>query len=221
MSAAPTDADDLRRLLLAGAPRPLLSRTAEQRLGRRHREVLDGLEEMVLAEGISEFTIGELAARMGCSRRTLYELAPSKEQLQLLVLDRLFQRIGREALGAVDPASPIVEQLRQYVTSGIDYAFRASAYDDMADVPAARRLLDRHFRFAATIMERLLALAIERGEIRPVNAAVVAAMISTTAQHLSQGEVVEDLGISVGDALRDMLDALVGGLAWPAAPDMR
>ena len=52
MATAPDDTGELRRLLLAGAPRPLLSRTAEQRLGRRHREVLDGLEEMVLAEGM-------------------------------------------------------------------------------------------------------------------------------------------------------------------------
>ena len=58
---------------------------------------------------------------MGCSRRTLYELAPSKEQLQLVVLDRLLQRIGRQALAAVALDGPVIDQLRQYVTSGIDW----------------------------------------------------------------------------------------------------
>lgn len=212
MTAVSIPPTHLRRQLLAGAPRPLLSRSAEQRLGARQREVLDGLEQMVLAEGISRFTIGELAARMGCSRRTLYELAPSKEQLQLLVLDRLLQRVGRQALAAVDPSEPLVVQLRRYVTSGIDFAFRAAAYDDVADVPAARRLLDRHYRFAATVMERMIALGGERGEIRPVNAAVVATMISTSALHLSEPGVMAVTGLELADALDAMFDALLGGL---------
>ncbi len=212
MTIAVVDPDELRRLLLAGAPRPLLSRTAEQRLGLRQREVLDGLERMVLAEGLSRFTIGELAARMGCSRRTLYELAPSKEQLQLLVLDRLLQRIGRQALAAVAPEAPLAVQLRQYVTSGVDYTFRAAAYDDVADVPAARRLLDRHYRFAATIMERMIELGIERDEIRPVHAGVVATMISTSAQHLAEPDVLEDFGVPLAELLDAAFDALLGGL---------
>lgn len=213
---SPTDPDDERaallRRLLAGAPRPLLSRTAEQRLGARQREVLDNLQQMVLVEGISRFTIGELAARMGCSRRTLYELAPSKEQLQLLVLDRLMQHTGRQSLSAIDPSSRVVDQLRQYVTGGIDHAFRAAAYDDVADVPAARRLLDRHYGFAATVIERLLVLGVERGELHVGSPAVVAQMISASAQHFNDPDVLDATGLALGPALDAMFDALLGGL---------
>ena len=179
MALDPTAADrhDLTAQLLVGAPRPLLSTTAEERLGARHREVLDGLEAIVRDDGLSGFTIGELAARLTCSRRTLYELAPSKDELLLLVLDRFMHRIGRQAIAAIDPAAPATEQLRQYVTANTDYAFRSAAYDDLADTPGAHRLLDRHFRFAVSIIERLVTQGIERGELREVNASVVAAVL--------------------------------------------
>jgi len=212
MSATSTEPDEMRRLLTAGAPRPLISRAAEQRLGERHGEVLDGLERTLLDEGLSGFTVAQLAARMGCSRRTLYELAPSKEQLQLVVLDRLLHRLGRQAVAAVDPASSVVEQLRQYVTSGIDFAFRSTAHDDLADVPAARRLLDRHHRFASTIIERMINVGIARGELRVVNPSVVAAVVSTSAVHLAQPEVLDDIGLDLAQVLDEMFDALLGGL---------
>ncbi len=96
------------------APRPLLSRTDEARLGARHREVLDGLENLFMENGFVSFTIADLAKEIGCSRRTLYELAPSKDQLVLIVLDRRLHRMGRAALGSIVPTAPLLDQVRQY-----------------------------------------------------------------------------------------------------------
>ena len=60
------------RALQVGAPRPLLSHRAEAALGARHRSVLDGLEQLLRDGELGALTIGELAARLACSRRTLY-----------------------------------------------------------------------------------------------------------------------------------------------------
>jgi AcrR family transcriptional regulator len=207
------DAPDDLHLLFVGAPRPLLSTSAEERLGARHREVLDGLEAIVRDDGLSGFTIGELAARLTCSRRTLYELAPSKDELLLLVLDRFMHRIGRQAIAAIDPAAPATEQLRQYVSANTDYAFRSAAYDDLTDTPGAHRLLDRHFRFAVSIIEHLVTQGIERGELREVNASVVAAVLLSGTVHLAQPDVIDDIGGELGSAIDAMLDVVLRGLA--------
>jgi AcrR family transcriptional regulator len=204
-TTSPLDVGDGPERLLAGAPRPLLSTTAEERLGARHREVLDGLEAMVRDEGLSGFTIGELAARLTCSRRTLYELL-------LLVLDRFMHRIGRQAIAAIDPGAPTTEQLRQYVMANTDYAFRSAAYDDLTDTPGVHRLLDRHFRFAVSIIERLVTHGIERGEIRQVNASVVAAVLLSGTVHLAQPDVIDDVGCDLATAIDDMLDVVLRGL---------
>ena len=51
-------------LLRAGAPRPLLSRTAEARLGPRHHEILEQLESFFMERGFASFTIADLAAEV-------------------------------------------------------------------------------------------------------------------------------------------------------------
>src|SRR5437879_3269606 len=47
----------------------------------RRSELFDDLVALLLREGFARFTLDELAARLHCSKRTLYGLASSKEQL--------------------------------------------------------------------------------------------------------------------------------------------
>jgi AcrR family transcriptional regulator len=202
----------LPRTLLVGAPRPLLSRRAEEALGLRHRCVLDGLEGLLRSGELTGLTIGELASRLECSRRTLYELAPSKDHLILIVVDRLMHRIGHTALGAVDAAAPAAVQLRQYATASLGYVLESTATESMSELPGIRRVLESHQRFAATVIERIVARGIDAGEFRPVDAAVAAAVILSSAVHLSRPDVLDDLGVSLGDAVVQMLDLTMAGL---------
>ena len=103
-------------------PRPLLSQRAEERLGPRHRQVLDQLERLFLEEGFGGISVRELAASVGCSRRTLYELAPSKDELVLVVLDRFLHRVGRTALDAIDREQPYADRIRSYFRGEIGRA---------------------------------------------------------------------------------------------------
>ena len=157
-------------------------------------------------------TIAAIAARLECSRRTLYELAPSKDHLFLVVLDRFMHRIGREAVAAIDPTATPAAQLRQYVTANVRYAFRASAYDDLSDVAGARRLLDRHLRFASTVIERLVVNGIDRGAFRETEPSVVAAVLVAGTVHLADPDVASDLAMPLEAALDDMLDLCLRGL---------
>jgi AcrR family transcriptional regulator len=200
------------RALLVGAPRPLLPHQAEVALGARHRSVLDGLEQLLRDGELGSLTIGELAARLACSRRTLYELAPSKDQLLLLTLDRLMHRIGRTALAAIDADAPAAVQLRQYATASIGYAFRSEAYDELVEVPGVRRALDRHYRFAATILERIVASGIGNGEFRSIDSSVAANVILASALHLALPDVIADLGRPLEEAVTEMLDLVLAGL---------
>jgi AcrR family transcriptional regulator len=203
------------RSLLVGAPHPLLTQRQEAALGLRHRQVLDGLETLLREGELAALTIGGLAARLECSRRTLYELAPSKDQLFLLTLDRFMHRIGREALEAIDPQASATTRLRQYVRANVGYTFQAAASDDLDDVIGARRLLDRHYRFAATVIERLVADGVDGREFRPVEPAVAAAVLLASTVHIASPEVAEDLGIPLAEAIDEMLDLFLTGLQRP------
>jgi AcrR family transcriptional regulator len=191
-------------------PRPLLSQHAEARLGPRHREVLDQLESLFLAEGFASFSVRELAAGVGCSRRTLYELAPSKDELVLVVLDRFLHRVGRTALESIDPSRPVAEQLREYYRGGRELQRQTVVFsNDLAGEPAARRLLDRHFRYAMAVMERLVAAGIESGEFRPVTPTVVAGILAGGGLYFNQPGVLDDLDRSNDAILDEVIDLAI------------
>ena len=98
----------VRRLRSVPAPRPVLDRDREARLTERQREVLDRLGTL-FDDGFADLTMADIAANVGCSLRTLYDLAPSRDELVLTVIDRNLRRIGRGAISAIQPdLAPLV-----------------------------------------------------------------------------------------------------------------
>ena len=191
-------------------PRPLISQRAESRLGARHREVLDQLEALFLQEGFSGFSVRELAAHVGCSRRTLYELAPSKDELVLLVFDRFLHRVGRAALDSIDDSQPYAEQIRDYFLGGIELQRISLVFgEDLTDEPAARRLFDRHYGYVMAVVEQLVRSGIDAGEFRPVTPAVVAGLLAGSAQFFNQPDVQSDHDLDLERAVDELLDLVV------------
>ncbi len=195
-------------------PRPLLSQRAEQQLGARHREILDQLEALFLQEGFAGFSVRELAAHVGCSRRTLYELAPSKDELVLLVFDRFLHRVGRAALESIDPSRPHAEQIRAYFLGGIELQRITQVFgDDLGDLPAARRLFDRHYGYVMAVTEQLVQRGIEAGEFRPVTPAVVAGLLAGGSQFFNQPDVQTDTGVALDVAVDEVLRLVTAAIS--------
>lgn len=191
-------------------PRPLLSQRAEAELGPRHREVLDQLESLFLREGFSGFSVRELAAHVGCSRRTLYEVAPSKDELVLIVLDRFLHRVGRAALDAIDTSGSYADQITAYFLGGVELQRLTHVFgEDLADDAAARRLFDRHYGYVMAVTEQLVADGVEAGEFRPVDPAVVAGVLAGTGMFFHQPAVQSDSGLDLGRAIDGALELVV------------
>ncbi len=191
-------------------PRPLLSQRAETELGPRHREVLDELETLFLREGFSGLSVRELAAHVGCSRRTLYEVAPSKDELVLIVLDRFLHRVGRDALDAIDTTRSYADQITAYFLGGLELQRLTHVFgEDLADDAAMRRLFDRHYGFVMAVTEQLVTDGVAAGEFRPVEPAVVAGVLAGTGMFFHQPDVQSDSGLDLQHAIDGALDLVV------------
>ena len=59
----------------------------------------------MLARGFAKLTVADIARELRCSRRTLYELAPSRDDLVVRVIRRFFARTGHDAEVAITSAS--------------------------------------------------------------------------------------------------------------------
>src|ERR1035441_6467438 len=120
---------------------PDLSRN--RRYGSRHQELLEGIETIILTEGFSDLTIGERAGRLPCSRRTLYEIAESKKQIVLVVIDRLFRRLASRVHEAIRAEVTRFDELYTFLTYGLVELRQATLdfVEDVAEAPAVLELM--------------------------------------------------------------------------------
>ena len=81
-------------------PKMVLSKQKEIELTERQRNLLSGLGKL-FNKGFASLTMAEIAKNLNCSLRTLYSLAPSKEQLVLIVIERNLWARGRTAMSAI------------------------------------------------------------------------------------------------------------------------
>jgi AcrR family transcriptional regulator len=203
-----------RRIRAVPAPRPVLDREREARLTERQREILDDLGA-VFDEGFASLTMAELAKRANCSLRTLYELAPSRDELVLTVVDRNLWRVGRQAMPAIQPDMAPLEAIRAYLeaatvaVSGTTEAFAR----DLATVPAAQRLSDEHSDYLVAVTRCLLDYAVERGDIDDVDTGAVARVVASLGRDFSRPDVLPTLRSSPKEAADSVVEIVLRGLA--------
>ena len=206
-----TDLHD--RLRSVPRPTPALSRDRERALTTRQREILDELTKVV-DDGFADLTMAELAARVRCSLRTLYELAPSRDELVLVVVDRNLWRVGRTAANALDEDMAPLDAIRAYLRAAtVAVAGTTPAFArDLAAVPAAQRLNDAHSDYLVAVTRCLLDLAVERGDIADVDTGAVARVMAGLGRDFARAEVISTLRSSPKDAADAVVDVILRGL---------
>jgi len=196
------------------APKPLLSRETEQQLSARQLEVLDELERELLREGLGDLTMAEIAARLGCSLRTLYGIAPSKDELLLTVVDRRLHRIGRAAVEALDGSLSPLDALRAYLRAANEAvqpeAVALSA--DLTKVAGAGRLFSAHEGYLVQVTESLLRRAAAEGQIPPVDTAAVAHVLGGLGREFARPEVAEIARSSPKETADAIAELILQGL---------
>jgi AcrR family transcriptional regulator len=169
---------------------------------------------MVAQGELADLTMAEIAGRLGCSMRTLYEIAPSKDELVLTVVDRSLRRIGRAAIAALDDTMPPFEALRVYLAA-VNEAVQptaASCSRDFASLPGARRLFDAHEEYVIAITQSLLERAIAQGAIRPVDTAAIAHLLGGLGREFSQPDITPLIADSPKRTADDITEIILRGI---------
>jgi AcrR family transcriptional regulator len=196
------------------APKPLLSAEAERQLGTRQLELLDELEEKLLGEGLADLTMAEIAALLSCSLRTLYGIAPSKDELLLTILDRRLRCIGRAAIEALHASMRPLDALRTYLQAA-NAAVQPEALAlsaDLAKVAGAGRLFDAHETYLTAVTQSLLDKAVAEGEIAAVDTAAVAHVLAGLGREFARPEVAEIAQASPKETADTISEIILQGL---------
>jgi AcrR family transcriptional regulator len=196
------------------APKPLLSLESERQLSARQLEVLDELERMLLRDGIADFTMAEIAALAGCSLRTLYGIAPSKDELLLTIVDRRLHRIGRAAIEALDASMPPLDALRAYLQAANEAVQPESVAmsADLAQVKGVGRLVSTHEAYLIAVTQNLLDRAVTDGQIAPVDTASVAHVLGRLGGEFARPDVAEIAHASPKETADAISELILQGL---------
>jgi len=179
----------------------------------RQERLLDVLEDLFLGEGFRAVTVAELARRLRCSRRSFYELAPSKEALFLRVFDRYLRRLreaGRRGVG--DLAAE--EAIGAYLAPAVDAARKLSTplMADVQSYPPARTMWERHTRERMAGLQALIDDGVRGKIFRDVDAGLVAEVTSAALRRICEPDFLERSGLSYREAVRELYALLLRGL---------
>jgi AcrR family transcriptional regulator len=182
----------------------------------RHSELFDALVELLLAEGFAHLTLDDVAARLRCSKRTLYALAGSKEQLVRAAVVHFFERATDRVEAAVAARTDPEQRLAAYLRAVADELAPASArfVDDMAAFPPAAEVYARNTAAAARRVGELIAEGVAAGAFRrDVPVSFAAEVITATMVGIQQRRVAAATGLGDAEAYEALAALLLHGLA--------
>jgi len=179
--------------------------------------MLDALEPIVLAEGMRRTSVGELARRLRCSRRTLYELAATKTELFLLVVDRFLARIRRLGDQAARGHDHPGRRIEAFLEPGIREVSRTTNifFADIAALPAANRLLVAHQHRRIDGLRRIIREGVHRRIFRGLHPHLVAEVLTLAYRRVSEPDFLAAADLSTTEAYAEVERLFLHGLLHP------
>lgn len=181
----------------------------------RRTELFDALVALFLAEGFAHLTLDAIAARLKCSKSTLYTLAGSKEQLVTAATVHFFKRATDTVEAEVAIGKGPRERITTYLTA-VGEALAVASDQFMTDLDhftPARAVYERNTRIAARRVQELIDEGVAAGEFRGVHAAFAADLAATMMVRIQQGGVRTGTGLDDAAAYRELATVLTHGIS--------
>ncbi|MDC3216999.1 TetR/AcrR family transcriptional regulator [Gammaproteobacteria bacterium] len=156
---------------------------------KKHKEIISTLEKM-LEKGIPELTMSELAAKLKISLRTLYEIAPSKDQLITMTVDNILKKLGKSALERVSKIESPIDKLDTYlgiVNQAVGPKFDAYI-KGLGKINGSSEMIDYHEDFITKYTEKLLLKAMSVNEIQKIDPKAFAILLGGIGREFAKSK---------------------------------
>jgi len=186
----------------------------------RREELLQRLEDLFLAEGFGQLTVDDIAARLQCSKSTLYAVASSKEQLVTAAIKHFFREATRRIEERITPITSPPERIAVYLASVGEEMRRMSpsCYDDMTIFEATDDIYRLNARASARRVREFIREGVDAGAFRQVNAEFVGEAVSLLIEGIMHGRLLDRTGLSSGDAYVELSTLVLHALQTDTPP---
>lgn len=192
--------------VLNGATSNRKSSAAERRL--------DQLEQVFRREGFRHLSVSDMAAKLHCSKRSLYELAPSKQALIELVLKRRFAKIRQAGWDAAALHSTPTDRTWAFLEVGTNALVEMGdrLLVDIERDPAASQIFSEHQRRRADGIRAMIEEGVREGYFTGYHPHLVAEVIMISFRRMRDPAFLQELGISLADAWDELTRLIQNGL---------
>ena len=179
------------------------------------QKCIDCAIQLCSSQGL-DFTMSQLAAQLGMSKKTLYVLFDSKEALLLAVVDTMFDAVkADEAKILARQDLSLADKVRQLVVvlpdsyKNLDWS-RLQGVEEKYPAVYGRIRQRLESEWEPTL--ELLRQGMEQGELRPFQPGLLRAVVEGAMEHFLSSDALQREGIGYVQALDGMMDLLMEGI---------
>ena len=180
------------------------------------QKIFEGTMVVFNQKGL-KFTMDDVAKQLGISKKTIYKVFPDKEKMFLLMVDYLFDGIkNAEDEVMRDKNLTTIEKIRKIL------GVMPESYRDI-DLRKLYQLKERFPNTYKRVEERLetgwentimlIERGIKEGVIRPIPICLVKMMLEASLEQFFQRDILIVNDLSYGEALDNVVEILVNGIA--------
>ena len=178
-------------------------------------KIIEGALEVYRKKG-AKFTMDDLAAELGMSKKTIYVIIPDKRTLFTDMVNYSFDAIKKGEEEVMNrPGLSVEERLRAILgvmpdkVRGIDFT---QIYAVKDKYPEAYQMITKRLESGWEMTIRLLNQGIEEGVFQPVDATVFQMIFESSLERFLNGNELKTNHIKYMDALHQLVDILIDGI---------
>jgi|TARA_B110000914_G_scaffold226508_1_gene252368 AcrR family transcriptional regulator len=180
---------------------------------QKHKQVIDKLE-LMLEKGIPNHTMSELAAKLKVSLRTLYEIAPSKDHLIRMTVNRILMKLGKEALDTVANIDSPIEKLKKYLqhaNQAVGPKFRVYL-QNLGNNNKSKEMIDYHEDYITSFTKQLLDEAVSKKEIENIDTQAFALLLGGIGRDFAKDINIKKLSDSPEKSANSITEIILDGI---------
>jgi AcrR family transcriptional regulator len=191
----------------------IISGKSVKPLTDKNKQVIDKLE-LMLEKGIPDLTMSELAAKLKVSLRTLYEIAPSKDHLIRMTVNRILMKLGKEALDIIANINSPVEKLKRYLqhaNQAVGPKFKVYL-QNLGNNNKSKEMIDYHEDYIISFTKELLDAAVTQKEIRAIDTQAFALLLGGIGRDFAKDVNVAKLSDSPEKSANSITEIILNGI---------